>query len=178
MSEKRNFRLKMHLACGTDDLRPIMTYVCFDGGYMVATDAHLLVKAKVNQFSHFTQEEIELLNGKFLSSDSFKKVLKCKEVVIEEEGIRDMKTKALYSFQEVDGKYPNYEAVIPQGQNEIDEIGLVPKTAKRMFDILCGTDFYLCHLKFSAKNRAIKIAHPTLLESDFVAILMPAQING
>lgn len=176
LKEKRNFRLKMHKACGNDDLRPVMSYVCFDNGYMVATDAHLVVKAKVSEFSHFTPEEIELLNGKFLSSDTYKKILSCKSVVVEEEGVVDLKTKTVYKFQEIDGKYPNYNAVLDVPRAEIDGIGLTPKLAKRMFDILSGTDFQTCHLKFGGKNKGITISHPTLLESDFVALMMPAQI--
>lgn len=36
--EKRNFRLKMNLACANDELMPAMSHICFENGYMVATD--------------------------------------------------------------------------------------------------------------------------------------------
>jgi hypothetical protein len=84
-SPKRNFKLKMHMTCGKDDLRPIMSHVYFDNGNMVSTDAHVLIKAKTSEFTDFDPSELEILNGKFIHANTFKKILACKHVVVDEE---------------------------------------------------------------------------------------------
>lgn len=176
--EKRNFRLKMHLACSNNDLRPALQHIYFDNGYMVSTNANILIKAKITEFSDFTEEESEILKGKFLSSDTFKKVLGCKHVVVTEDGIIDFKTKCIFTYAESEEfSYPDYNAALVNSSTEIDEIGINPKQAKQLFSILNTSDFQSCHLKFSGKNRAITIAHPVLLESDFQAIIMPTMLN-
>ena len=180
-NEKRNFRLKMNLACSKDELRPVMSFVCFDNGYMVATDAHIVIKAKVTSFSHFTDEEVEILNGKYLSSDTFKKVLACKHVVVTDEGIIDLNTKVCYVYaskEDLGGEYPNYESVLLKSELlEIDKIGIKPAIAKKLFTIISTSDFNNCVLNFRGKNKAITISHSDLLESDFTAILMPTMIS-
>ena len=45
MSTETNFP-PLELACGKDDLRPVMTYVKIDREYTVATDAHMMVVYK------------------------------------------------------------------------------------------------------------------------------------
>lgn len=180
-NEKRNFRLKMNLACAKDELRPALTYVCFNNGYMVATDAHIVIKAKITSFSHFTDEEVEILNGKYLSSDTFKKVLACKHVVVTDEGIIDLNTKVCYVYaseEDLDGKYPNYESVLLKSELlEIDKISINPVIAKKLFTIISTSDFYNCILNFRGKKKAITISHPSLLESDFTAVIMPVMID-
>lgn len=178
-AEKRNFKLKMNIACGSDEIRPSMSNVKFENGFMVATDAHILIKAKVKTFSDFEESEVEILNGKYLSSDTFKKVIACKHVVVTEDGIEDMKTKALYKFTEVDS-YPNYDAVMDVGlKSPIDEIGITPVVLNRMLKIISTPDFGSCRFSFAAKNKAITITsnNGDFSENDFRAIVMPAQIN-
>jgi DNA polymerase III sliding clamp (beta) subunit (PCNA family) len=175
-SPKRNFKLKMHMTCGKDDLRPIMSHVYFDNGNMVSTDAHVLIKAKTSEFTDFDPSELEILNGKFIHANTFKKILACKHVVVEEEGVKDLASGDVYKFAKVDGKYPNYEAVLPQGTLEIDQIGVAPKVIKQIFSVLTNDLMQTVALKFSGKNKAIKITSTTLNDSDFTAIVMPCAL--
>lgn len=73
---------------GADELRPIMSgvYVSEDG-FLVGTDAHKLVKLRTNEFSSDKGKIIDLA-----------KYIKSKGKILD--------------F--IDGKYPNYEAVIPK----------------------------------------------------------------
>ena len=106
-------------ASGNDDLRPVMSGVFFqfstDSLTFVATDAHKLVKyTRTDVTSDDTSEFImpkkplQLLKGILLGSEN--------EISIEYN-----ETNAQFSFGEstltcrlIDGKYPNYEAVIPK----------------------------------------------------------------
>jgi DNA polymerase III sliding clamp (beta) subunit (PCNA family) len=84
--------------------------------------------------------------------------------------------KNVYKFAKVDGKYPNYEAVLPQGTLEIDQIGVAPKVIKQIFSVLTNDLMQTVALKFSGKNKAIKITSTTLNDSDFTAIVMPCAL--
>ncbi|WP_318639982.1 DNA polymerase III subunit beta [Flavobacterium ardleyense] len=110
---------KTIFAAGNDDLRPVMSGVFFQfspqGLTFVATDAHKLVKyartdvvaAQVNDFI-MPKKPLNILKGILGASDS--------EIKIEYND-----SNAVFSFENyilicrlIDGKYPNYEAVIPK----------------------------------------------------------------
>ena len=117
-------------ASGTDDLRPVMSGVFFqfnsESLKFVATDAHKLVKyTRTDVTSDDTSEFImpkkplQLLKGILLGSEN--------EISIEYN-----ETNAQFSFGEstltcrlIDGKYPNYEAVIPKENPNQMQLGRV-----------------------------------------------------
>ncbi|MCF6185219.1 MAG: DNA polymerase III subunit beta [Bacteroidales bacterium] len=110
---------KTIFAAGNDDLRPVMSGVFFqfstEGLTFVATDAHKLVKytredVKANQVAEFImpKKPLNLLKGILAASDD--------DVTIEYN-----ESNAKFTFENselicrlIDGKYPNYEAVIPK----------------------------------------------------------------
>lgn len=110
---------KTIFAAGNDDLRPVMSGVFFqfspEGLTFVATDAHKLVKyartdVVATQVSDFImpKKPLNILKGILGASDS--------EIKIEYND-----SNAVFSFENyilicrlIDGKYPNYEAVIPK----------------------------------------------------------------
>ncbi|WP_242095024.1 DNA polymerase III subunit beta [Aestuariivivens sediminicola] len=110
---------KTIFAAGNDDLRPVMSGVFFQfssqGLTFVATDAHKLVKytredIKANQVAEFImpKKPLNLLKGILAGSEE--------EVTIE---YNDSNAKFTFDNSElicrlIDGKYPNYEAVIPR----------------------------------------------------------------
>ncbi len=110
---------KTIFASGNDDLRPVMSGVFFqfkeDGLTFVATDAHKLVKYSREDISASQPAEfimpkkpLNLLKGILAGSES--------EVRIE---YNDSNAKFTFDDTElicrlIDGKYPNYEAVIPK----------------------------------------------------------------
>lgn len=110
---------KTIFAAGNDDLRPVMSGVFFqfspENLTFVATDAHKLVKyqrtdVSASQVAEFImpKKPLNLLKGILLGSEE--------QVLIEYND-----SNAKFSFDEtelicrlIDGKYPNYEAVIPK----------------------------------------------------------------
>ena len=100
---------KVLFATANDDLRPALSGVYFDNGFIVATDAHKLVKVESS------------INGNFIlpkkASQQLKNLLPKDTNVT----LQYNQTNALFSFDNItiitrliDGKYPNYEAVIPK----------------------------------------------------------------
>ncbi|MFT7611481.1 MAG: DNA polymerase-3 subunit beta [Parvicellaceae bacterium] len=123
---------KTIFATGNDDLRPVMSGVYFqlekDGITFVATDAHKLVRykrtdAKADKGASFIvpKKPLNLLKGLMGSTDS--------NVTLEYN-----ESNAFFAFDNItlicrliDGKYPNYEAVIPNenpNRLTIDRTGL------------------------------------------------------
>ncbi len=110
---------KTIFAAGNDDLRPVMSGVFFqfstEGLTFVATDAHKLVKytredVKASQVAEFImpKKPLNLLKGILAASEE--------NVTIEYN-----ESNAKFTFENselicrlIDGKYPNYEAVIPK----------------------------------------------------------------
>jgi DNA polymerase-3 subunit beta len=110
---------KTIFAAGNDDLRPVMSGVFFqfspEGLIFVATDAHKLVKytrtdVKASQVADFImpKKPLNILKSILSTSDA--------EVKIDYND-----ANATFSFENyllicrlIDGKYPNYEAVIPK----------------------------------------------------------------
>jgi DNA polymerase-3 subunit beta len=110
---------KTIFAAGNDDLRPVMSGVFFqfstESLTFVATDAHKLVKysrtdVTANETAEFImpKKPLNLLKGILAGSDE--------DVTIEYND-----SNAKFSFENsvlicrlIDGKYPNYEAVIPK----------------------------------------------------------------
>ena len=110
---------KTIFAAGNDDLRPVMSGVFFqfstEGLTFVATDAHKLVKytredVKASQVAEFImpKKPLNLLKGILATSDEAVK-------------IEYNDSNAKFTFENsvlicrlIDGKYPNYEAVIPK----------------------------------------------------------------
>lgn len=110
---------KTIFASGNDDLRPVMSGVYFqfteEGLTFVATDAHKLVKYSREDMS--ASEPAELIMAK-------KPLNILKNILLESEGdveIESNVSNAKFTFENttlvcrlIDGKYPNYEAVIPK----------------------------------------------------------------
>lgn len=110
---------KTIFAAGNDDLRPVMSGIFFqfspENLTFVATDAHKLVKYQRTDISAsevaefiMPKKPLNLLKGILAGSES--------DVVIEYN-----ESNAKFSFENtelicrlIDGKYPNYEAVIPK----------------------------------------------------------------
>ncbi len=118
---------KTLFAAGNDDLRPVMSGVFFqftsDSLTFVATDAHKLVRYRRNDCKSDNTAEF-IMPRKPLT------VLKSTLATIGEEvTIRYNETNAQFQFENIvltcrliDGKYPNYEAVIPKENPNVMEI--------------------------------------------------------
>ena len=100
---------KVLFATANDDLRPTLSGVYFDNGFIVATDAHKLVKVETN------------INADFILPKKASQQLKNLLPKDTNVALQYNQTNALFSFDNitiitrlVDGKYPNYNAVIPK----------------------------------------------------------------
>tara|TARA_B100001059_G_scaffold225177_1_gene252079 strand:- start:5135 stop:6262 length:1128 start_codon:yes stop_codon:yes gene_type:complete len=106
-------------ASGTDDLRPVMSGVFFqfnsESLKFVATDAHKLVKFETSEYSAnevsefiMPKKPLQILKGILQTEKS--------ELIIQhnESNAKFIFDKSSITCRLIDGKFPNYEAVIPK----------------------------------------------------------------
>ena len=100
---------KVLFETANDDLRPTLSGIYFDNGFIVATDARKLVKVETN------------INADFILPKKASQQLKNLLPKDTNVALQYNQTNALFSFDNitiitrlVDGKYPNYNAVIPK----------------------------------------------------------------
>jgi len=115
---------------GSDDLRPVMSGVCLSNKYgfygVVSTNSHYLYQANLGSCDKDV-EQFELILGGSRFLASFIKSLKLhNEPVLVE--FNDINARLVYTDFEIitrliDGKYPNYEAVIPQENPLLLQVG-------------------------------------------------------
>lgn len=116
----------MDLACNNDPFRPIFGYVYFKDGYAYASDSHILVKNKLQECSSFTDEEIERLNGKFISAKAYKSIISFETVDVTETGFEcnmGEQQRVIYPFCNP-GKFPNCDSVIDQNK-QVSKEGII-----------------------------------------------------
>lgn len=146
-------------AAGTDSLRPVMSGVLFEeGGVYVATDAHrLAVKGSFSLEDANANGVVVPLKGVKVLQRAIS-MLK-KDNVIVESGASNMKFtigKVVINASLVDGKYPNWRAVVPSDNHieaEVDAERL-KNTVERM-SIFANDATHQVRLKFSGNTLSV-----------------------
>ena len=108
-----NKNAKLHNICAIDELRDSMEYVYFDGGNAVCSEGYIIAVFKISEISTIEEEQIKLLEGKFIHRSAFKEMLKYDEIFIESEFIiAKGKGFDVRLPLKSDIKYPDYKHVI------------------------------------------------------------------
>lgn len=145
--EVRNFNKKYPLwkACGFhDDFRTEMHYISFANGYAYATDSYILVRARLTDISNFDEQDLSLLDGKFIHGKLFKEILNCKgNVTITADAIIVERNESKISYLLVTGiKFPECEKAMAGSEITEDkkEFGIKAKLLNTLSDVM-GADF-------------------------------------
>lgn len=116
---------ELHFACSKDEfIRPTMMHIHFTGGYMYATEGHILVKASIKKFTlDFTDEEIKILEGKAINGGHWKSITSHVIIKITEEGIVSdhWDQKIIYKWAR-NMKAPNFEALMSPIEDKPDTL--------------------------------------------------------
>lgn len=191
------FTTNIHLACGTDDLRPIMSHICFRNGYAYATDAHVLVKQCLKRIHGATDEDVAALEGFLISSETYKAIKDRELFIVSGIGAHKERTCSItaiaekkkptititLTLEEFIGKWPNADAVIPKFEEccKSNECHMNSKVLTRLLSCLAfDTSTFSFHFKMQANNRAILVCVDSVEIPDDaqVALLMPVMYNN
>lgn len=173
---RHNFNkgITLHKVCAVDAFRPVMNYVYFEHSYAIACDGHILIKAKVNEISNFSESEIELLNGHFLHRTGFQLLMKYDVTSIEEDGFLvqgdGYSLKINFYFGNT-LKYPNYQKIFDEWTaGSQSKILLNPYF---LSDVCASVNAKEVRMRFGKSNQGIVLEFPN---SDLCAtkgIIMP-----
>ena len=169
-------------ASGNDDLRPVMSGVFFqvsnENSCFVATDAHKLVKYVRNDINSENLIEFIVPNKPL---NILKSILPDK---MEDVRILYNKTNAIFIFSTftlicrlIDGKFPNYEAVIPKENPnvlEIDRLQLLNSTKRASIFSSKTTN----QVKFQIKGNLLKISAEDLDFNNKAEETLECNYNG
>lgn len=176
---------KLHKACTDDDLRPAMAYVYFKNGYAYATNAHIAVRAKIEDISNIDPRDIEALNGKALHYKQFELLLKHDSMEVEGNDIKmlnigDNLTTTItlrddIVFPNVDKVLENAEAGFRENPPTIDpciNIALLNKLCAAL-----GNSNKKAGLRFCGLGKGILVKFAENEYWDVIGLLMPTHGN-
>lgn len=173
----KNFKTDLSIACSNDELRPVLQHIIFEDGYVVCTDAHILVKQKLS-LHNFNPDEIEQMNGKAIHKDTFKEIFKYDMVIVQDGQFVCTKKNVVAKFElkVLEDKYPNYNAVFPENAKEVDEIGFDIKIMTKISKISLS-DFGSMRISFYGKERAMLLRGAGLDSNEEKILLMPVLLT-
>jgi hypothetical protein len=168
-----------------DDLRPVMGNAIIDKGHIVCTDAHQLIKINLTFFG-LDQKSIDILEGTALDRELLTKLGQLKrneKWFISEAGFNIIKSNGKVGTifplggKDDEGKYPNYEAVIPTAKSDLDTISLNPQlllNIEKIFEYAKGEDGGVLEMQFHGGRRACTLVNK---DNTFLGLVMPRMLN-
>lgn len=182
--ERKNFCSSFKVfkcAAQNDELRPAMNSVYFQNGYVYATDAHMLVRAKITDISNFTDEEVALLEGKSIHAKLLKSVYSHNFVEVKADGFHASDEKQgweivyLFNDEKTAPTPPNFEVILSKSEHaELDKIGLKANLLSKLTSAIgCGDN---TRLDFTGRSSQIKVSEIGNV-LDIKGIIMPMMID-
>lgn len=167
---KQTFISDLHLACAKDGLRPAMQCVHFKGGFAYASDAYIVVKQPLHLSS---VDNMDILDGVSIHSESFKAIRKMKHVTATEDGFECLsKDGSKVFFQYSMEIAPDFEAVLkPKGAQMMGEIGVNPGLIGVLKKAMAGGD--RVKMTFQGQGNAILFEPLSVDYEGEVALIMP-----
>lgn len=178
--EVKNFSKKYPLwkACGFhDDFRTGMHYISFANGYAYATDSHILVRARLTDISNFDEQDLSLLDGKFIHGKLFKEILNCKgNVIITADAIIAERNECKISYPLMTGiRFPECEkAMVGSDVTEIKkEFGIKARFLNTLSEVM-GADY---GIGMNWKSNHMFEVFPLGLSGDIKGCIMTIMVN-
>lgn len=177
--EVRNFNKKYPLwkACGDDEIRTGMHYISFANGYAYATNSHILVRARLTDISNFDEQDLSLLDGKFIHGKLFKEIINCKgNVIITADAIIAEKNECEVSYPFKTGiKFPDCEKVLVGSEvtEWKKEFGIKARWLNTLSEVV-GADF---GVSVAWKSNHMFEVKPLGLSGDIKGVIMTIMVN-
>lgn len=77
----------LHLVCLRDEDRPNFSLIQVKNGIAMATNATIIISMNLAQTSKLEQDQIDILDGKYIHMDVWAKMVKCDKIEIDDETI-------------------------------------------------------------------------------------------
>ena len=108
------FLRPLHLACIADDMRPNMRLIEIKRGIAQATNGHMLVKIQLSETCLLDEDQIKMLDGKFIDMEVWKECHKCDMIEVEPDNIICHKNgiKKIFEYSNSQGTFFNLDSII------------------------------------------------------------------
>jgi hypothetical protein len=172
---KEKFVKPIHLACGNDELRPVMQGVMISNGFAVATDAYCIVKQSLKDTSLINQDTIKMLEGKMIHKEVWAQLCDAVSMSIEDDKIVAVTDagKVIFEFYDPGVLFPNVDSIIETFKADgVDAIGL---DAKRVAILSKVFGEKRLRFDFSGAKKAVRVT-PIDLQNEY-ACIMPIEIT-
>lgn len=173
------FLKPLHLACADDDMRPNFKLIEIKHGIAQATNGHMVVKLELNKTSMLEQDQIDMLDGRYIHMEVWKEIHKCEMIELTDDAISCWKNgiKKTFEYGEPQGEFFNIETVIRDikelGEIETRMIAYTPSLIAILAKIFDENSMIF---SFSGANKGT-IVFPSE-DSGMFALLMPQMINA
>ena len=165
--------------CGNDPLRPVFRGAHIINGYIIATDAHHLVKIDLVKFFGISKELVNQLNGKFIPIEiltELERITKKEFVRIDSKGFHTHYKSML--FRDNDFKIPDFDKVIEDDvkKESIDTFNIRGHYLVNIQNIYTNEGLLIESLTINTfgPHKNLKIQNK---DKSFVGIIMPLNIN-
>lgn len=172
---KEKFVKPIHLACGNDELRPVLSHIRIKDGYAEATNAHMIVRQKLSKTSLIPEDVIKEMEGKLIYKGVWKELCDASSIEIIEGKIVAMTEagKTIFEFAEETTLFPKVESVLDTHSCAVaSEIGINAKLVETFGKVFQTTDLKFI---FNGKDNGI-LVEPIGSEGE-MGILMPISLN-
>ena len=104
----------MHLVCIEDEMRPNMALIQIKNGVAYATNANILVKIDLALTSTLSEQDLEILNGKYIHKEVWKEIWKCDILELEKDRIICHKDniKKIFEYHTSQGEFFNLDSIV------------------------------------------------------------------
>lgn len=172
----------LHKAVSTDKLRPALNCIAFVEGYAYATDGSVAIEQSLPSMN-FLQEDIELMNGKLLSSKSYQLARQAEKLIVHDDCITaHLKDGSIVDIHwSTEKNYPDVRGLIERARKkpkESNNNSYFYFNAKYMNTLLSAMKFD-GYAKIDIKEAASAIiVTDSLYEDDSqVGIIMPVYVE-
>lgn len=167
----------LHLAASDDDLRPALCHIEIMDGIATATNALIIARLKLSEYSNLTDETIRSLSGKMIHRDVWESIQDADIIEVDGDILHYEKggIKADYNIA-CEFKMPDYNAIIESVANSIfDKKSMVAFNPKfiQIASKIFPTETLIC--RFYDKNEMM-VFFPSGEAKGFMGI-MPMKIS-
>lgn len=110
----------LHLACSDDELRPALQHIEIIDGIATATNAHIICRLNLAEYSTLTDDVIRELNGKLIHRDVWETIQDATLIEVVENTIHYEKGGIRADFDiTCDLKFPDHKTIVDAVANSI-----------------------------------------------------------
>lgn len=178
-----NPRFKLHNACRTDEgYYPRLQYVHFRNGMAYASNAYVLVRAKITEVCNLSSHAVEMLDGYSIRHEDFERLLKYDHITVSDGGIINVtigdNSRIQIEMCRIDN-LPDFDELLDsQGEIAVNEdICVNPLQLMRMLDAMGADEEDKIVLRFCGAGKPCIACYPQDSDLSIMGCILAKKID-